>query len=539
MPLIIAPQVDEAPLSLPGAAPLGDSGLGSVAQGASQAAGAMREVADEMQRKRDATRVFEAESRLADEERKMREINQARRGTNAYGVTDDAASWWESEPAKLSAGLENDVQRELFAESVARRREISLNAFSNHEARESDAAANDAAEARKANAVNYGAANFDDPAAIEQARTDILGALSTQRAFQGLPPEAAEAAKLDALTKLHANVIENMADSNPQAANAYLDKQIAAGEIAGSVIDGLRSKIDTGRDLETAQQLADNIWARGLTREAALTAARKEAPLGQARQHTLSLLGQQYDEQDAAVNRQRADTLASARAAFDEPGGIRNLTAGQIDVLKKYYPGEYDRMTSTTPQEQVKTDWDTYELLLEHARKNPTNFRTETDLLLYATKLNQRDLDRLTKIQQDMRDNVPSSAMTMEQLLSNVTGDMDDEEKIAFRNSTWTAMEDEFKRLGRKLSGDEMRAIVDSQLIDVVVDRDILWDDTKPRFAMTPADYNDAWFSMDEASRTKIEAAFREKGYIAGPEPTVAEVKRMVDWYSMEYQVEE
>jgi hypothetical protein len=518
--IIPEPQVEQQTLSLPGAQQLGDAGLGSIAKGTAVAADQMRGAEIERMKKRNATRVFEAESVLNDMERDMRTQQLARKGSRAYGVTDEVGSWWETEPAKISAKLENETQKTLFAEAVARRRESSLNGFSAHESSESHAAANDATEARKVNAINYGAANFKDQNAVNQARTDIEDAIKVQRAFNGLPPDQVEAMRIDALTKLHTNVFENMLDDGldgPERATAYFEANKA--EIAGSVHDSLKTKLQTGRDLTGAQKSADDIWSRGLSETDALAAARKENE-GQQREHALSLLRQQYADREQAITASRKAGLDAARSRFHNGDGkgktnLAALTPSDLELLGTHFPGELAAMRSTTPQDQVNTDWDTYELVLEHARANPTDFRDNTDILLYRAKLNSIELGQLQKLQQDMRDGVPSSVMTLEQMISGYIKDgVDEDYALDFRRDVWAEANAEQQRLGRKLSGDEMQAVVDKQLIAIrVPDSGWAWlDSTLPRYQVSDAEEASLYDAIPEDVRQEAEDDLKAAG---------------------------
>jgi len=522
MPIFVPePQVDAQAIQLPGAAPLSDSGLGSIAQGAGVAADQMRAAKTELDTKRNATRVFEAESQLGDAERGMRTSQQARRGSNAYGVTDDVASWWDAEPAKISANLENETQRALFAEAVARRREISLNGFSTHEANESNAAVNDATEARKVNAINYGAANFDDSTAVAQSRQDLIDSVGVQGRFNGLAPDEVEQLKLDALTKLHTNVIENMIDTDAAAAAAYFETN--KREIAGSVHDAINTKLTTGRDVTAAQNAADDIWSRGLPEAKALAAAREETE-GQTREHTLSLLRQQFSDQEQAVARERTAQIEAARARFSEDG-IRGLTPTDIETLERVAPSELRAMRSTTPQAQVQTNWDVYYGLLDQARKEPVSFRDDLDVQMMRADLNQHELDVLTKIQQDMRDGVPSSAMTLTQMLSSFDAQIDKDERGLFERSVWQQVEDEQKRLNRKLSSDEMQRVIDTQLMEVTIPRSFWFDRSTPLFATTPEERAKMQVEFDaipQAERAELEADLKAAGRDTSPEAVTA-----------------
>ena len=532
MPIMLPQQqVQERSIDLPGAAPLSDNGLGAVAKGTAVAADQLRAAEVEQQKKRDATAVMTAVSALGDAERQMRATNEARRGAAAYGVTNDTAGWWESEPAKVSANLENEVQRDLFAQEVFRRREISLNAFSTFEARESTAAVNDATDASMTNAINYGAANYNDPDAVAKARDDILNGVGVKARFNGLPPDQREALKLDMLTKLHTNVIENIAETDPVAANAYFEQH--KGEIAGSVYDGIQNKLTASRDVTAAQKLADDIWSRGLDETKALAAARAEST-GQQREHTLSLLRQQYSDQEQAVARSQKLGVEAARGRFDQ-GGASALTPNDVELLSRVAPNELKFMRSQTPQERVVTNWSVYDGLLQLAGgKRPGAVRNgvqsyipeagaqqefmEFDLLTLRGDLNANELAKLQSVQNDLRNNVPPSLLTVTQVVRNVAGEsvgQDAERLNALETAVVSAVEDEQKRLNRKLTGAEMRQVATAYMMDVTIpDAGWFWfDKTKKMFELTPDDqitikYN----AIPEDLRTEAQADLREKG---------------------------
>lgn len=545
MPITVpVQQVQDQPIQLPGAAALSDSGLGTTAKGLASATADFAKAEVDAQKRRDATQVLTAVSALGDAEREMRRTNEARTGSRAYGVTDDTASWWDEHPAKIEAELENEVQREMYAHEVMRRREISLNSFSAFEARESRQSTNDATDATIVNSINEGAAGYDNPEQVKKSHDDIISMVNTRAAFNNMTPEARDQLAEEMLTKLHVNVIENMAEDDPVAANKYFIAN--KHEIAGSAQDGIRNKINGARDLDAAQRSADEIYARYPNDEiAALAAARKENT-GQQREHALSLLRQQYADQEQAVARADKAGLESARSSFNtvdpdtgKPAGIRGLTSGQIDLLERKYPGELRAMRSTTPQAQVQTNWDVYYGALDMAKKDPLSFRDDFDADLLRADLNEVELNGLKKMQEDMKKGIPPGALTVNQIIASYMPEKDGEANIdkerrgLFTREAGRQIDAETNRLGHKLSQEEMTGIIDKLLINTTIDSPWYWaNSTKPRFAMTPADYQAAWNNLDADDRAAIEADFREKGDITNPALTLGDIARMIDWYS-------
>jgi hypothetical protein len=90
------------------------------------------------------------------------------------------------------------------------------------------------------------------------------------------------------------------------------------------VHDALRTKLKGSKDIVAAQRTADRAWAQGLPETQALDWVRKNSE-GQAREHALSLLRSQFNDQEAAKTRYEQDEQENARAAFND-GGLAALT---------------------------------------------------------------------------------------------------------------------------------------------------------------------------------------------------------------------
>jgi hypothetical protein len=526
MPLNVPTEQDvqQGTLSLPRAQQLGDEGLGTIAQGAGVAADAMRASQIDLVRKRNAALVIENDTAIDDLYRQQRQSAMQQRGSAAHEVTKRISDWWESEPAKLMANLENSTQRELFSESVRRRRSASLDEFSNFEAQETTRGAVQASQSGLENAIDMGAASYSNPASLELAREEITKNLSVLSAMQSWTEADYSNARTGAFTKLHTNVIENMIDDDPAAASEYFSTH--KGEIAGSVHDAITSKLKSGADIRVAQNAADDIWNRGLNETAALAAARKELE-GTAREQAVSLLRQQYSEQKAGVAQFRKARLDSARSAFDE-GGIRALTPGMIEVLREDSPGELRMMRESKPQDQVPTNWDVYDGLTRMAREQRTEFADDVDLQMHVADLNSRELSELQKLQSDIREGRASPTATLTQMLGEVEWG-DREQKGQFDRAVREAILVEQSSTGTPPDQFRMREIINDQLTQVVIPRWFWFDREVPRFEATAEEFE----AIPQADRDEVSVDFRKE---RGRAPTNAEVVRTYNRWAVAQQ---
>ena len=503
------------PLSLPGAARADTTGAAVAAGALRDVASAGLDIAAFQQRRRNATKVFEAEVALDDAFRPVQQSARERRGSSAFGVTQDIQSWWEDAPSKITDTLENDTQRQLFQETVARRRSASLDSFSEFESREMNAGLNAAADASIATAINMGAAGFDNEATRNEAKSILVQRVVAKAVLNGFPADGpvTQAAKLEATTKLHQQVIENMVDVNPKGARDYFDAN--KNEIAGSVWDSLDNKINTANDIGSAQKLADTIWARGLSREDALSAARKESE-GPVRESTLTLLRQQYAEKEQDIQKYQGERVDAAWAAFNQ-GGLAGLTPSMVADLQSFSPTTLETMRTRqwTPQDKVITDWPTFDQLREMARVDRSAF-ADTDLRQYGGKLNGRELAVLQKAQEDMRQERISPTATLEQMLGEVKwGKSDREEQGLFERRVREAVAGERYQKARELTNEETRQVIDRQLMEITVPRRWWFDKKVPLFEATADQRAAAIIEVDaipQADRAQIEEALRNHG---------------------------
>lgn len=518
MPITVpqGPQQRVAPVRLPSAPRLSDSGLGTLAQGVGQAVDVLADAQLKLQRERDATRVFEAEVALDEAYRKKEAEFRERRGTAAFGIQDDATAWWEAEPAKLAGEFtENETQRQLFERAVLKRRGASLDALAQYESRERFTARNTAADAAVASQMSFAAQNFDSPSAVSAARDDIREKIAVKAYLNGWDKNVTEAAQREAMTTLHRQVLENMVDANPATARKYLDA--VKGEIDGAVWNELNKTVKLGDDLVQAQKLADDIWNKGLRKSAAFDAARKGAE-GEVRERALTLLRQRDAEQEALINDAKQAAVDRAVAAFND-GGLGALTPSMQSELQRLAPETLTalRNRAWTPQDKVATDWATYEGLKSQVMAASADSLRRMEFSAFLDKLNSTELDALTKLRDARIQGLPNNVTTTEQILSEAHNTMgwtskDAETRGLFDRKAREAFSAEQRATGKELTDERKRQIVDRLLIQGSVPRN-WWTDRSAQFFEVRGTEDEQAFQIDvpKQMRKQIEAALKQR----------------------------
>ncbi len=462
--------VELAPISTAAPANVGDDGRGAIAAGFHQATDAFAEAQARMQQQRDATMVFNTLTQFGDAQRDKETEFSARTGAAAHGLHDDVSAWWESEPSKYIDTLENQQQKLVFQQEIAKRRDTSLDQFSRFQAAQEQQGLVDAGQSKLQLSYSDAARNFNDPAAIAKARQDAINTVDTLVYMKnGGVMEANEqaAARLEATTKIHSGVIENLAAANPTAANEYLTAN--KDEIDGTQLDNLKKVVAAADVLGAGQTAADKIWNKGLRSTAAFDEARKISD-PKTREQALTLLRQQQAEVDEATNKWKEDSTNDAWDTFLQKG-VGALSPKQVSFLEQHNPKALDTMRRTNPQDQVQTDWAKVTELSDLAKDNKVKF-AQTDLRNYKGQLDAATLDHFSKLQEDVQKQLldgspPGDVATLEQQLTtaharfDINGAKKAEQAGQFDQFVRGRIANEQKARGRALTEAERQPIID------------------------------------------------------------------------------
>lgn len=186
------------------------------------------------------------------------EVKKNRQGDGAQGITKDTAAWWKDHISKNVEGLANDTQKRLYQQHATDLQLRSLDTMSNFEVQQTDVGQQQNYKADKANTTNLVAANPSD-VMVTWGTKDIQKKNAYMAAQKNWSPELLEAVNTDDLTKLHQQVIQTLAASNPDKAVDYFNAH--KEEIAGSQRAEIGGFAEKATAAAIGGKLAQTIWS--------------------------------------------------------------------------------------------------------------------------------------------------------------------------------------------------------------------------------------------------------------------------------------
>ena len=504
-----------------------------VGRGMQSAAGDFMDVGLQMQAREDADLVFRAETVLKDKLRTESEKWSNRRGVQAWNVTKDASSWWDTEAVKAAEGL-NDRQRRAFDQTAARMRATTLDSLSRYEAEQRRASLDESAQANLVASINFAAANTDNPDAIRTAREDVARAVAVRAGINGWVKTKRDNETTDALTTLHTKVLEVLADKDPAAAERYLSEN--REEIAGAKREHLEKTVRGATRLAKAQSFADDVMARGISETEATAEARKQFE-GEDERIAIAEVKSRYLEQRQARENGQKDALDEAYAQMGATGTVARIkpsTWAKLggDMQRRLIEQDEARLARAESRAAARESraWTREQRSLSvKERETYTNFvdwsrraaddPASVDEHVVAEEVRSGKLTPsqgnaviLSVRKADLgKDQV--NLATLERVIRpfatelKYTGD-----KAAKKGVLMQVASDEILRrqqaTGKPLTQTEMRDIVKDLIVDGVVENDFLWmDSNKKKFEVLGTDKAAKWKPKSKGGEEFVTAA--------------------------------
>ena len=226
-----------------------------------EAGRAMFEVGSAIQERQDADLVMRAETEIKGKWLEWEGQAKQRKGQQAWGVAKEAASWWDQNTSKAAEGLENPLQKRIFANSVAKLKTQSVGAFSGFEAGERRASLTESAQASIVGSINLAAANPGNPEVLTTSKADIVKRSAILATLNGWDPAMKAAKEGQYLTNFHKQVIQGLVRDNPAAAREYFEANKA--EIDGSQHAEVGEFARKATATRQAEEAADAVWQTG------------------------------------------------------------------------------------------------------------------------------------------------------------------------------------------------------------------------------------------------------------------------------------
>jgi hypothetical protein len=498
------------PVRLPGAEALGGrptpqsqrgvSGYepGNVGRAIAGVGAVVGQIGEEHEREQDAQAVFAARRKLDDWERAAiydpKNGAIARRGKDAFDLPDRLPSEFDKAAGEIGASLTSKRQRQAFQQMAQSRRE-SVGAWATRHAGQQKEAHDLGQYQADVQSFQDRAATFPDKAPVEAElmKTRTIGFLRSR----GASEEEIGATIKKQASEIHTAAVGSMLNAgNGEAAQAYLErhKPDMTADAVLRVEGALKETVARAK----AQTFGDEVDAKGLTLDQALTAARKKFT-GKDEDAAIQEIKTRFNEREVLKSRAEKDNSDAAWKVISAGGGRKSIPSTVWNALdgkeqaqiNDYIESKWRRAKADAEGKDVKTNMKVYAGLLG---MTPEEFTT-ADLLRYQGDLSRDDMRTMLNRQERLREpKEATDVVTLDQQVSatintlGLSGDKDQEKKGALQRSIHLALESELRANGgKKLTQAQRQSIIDKQIIEVTVpDTFLYFDSKKPAFLLTP-----------------------------------------------------
>jgi hypothetical protein len=230
--------------------------LARAGQQLASAADRMAQRFEVMQKEDDALKVESAYAAWSDRERAAFSDPErgiyARKGASAMGAYDDARAWWDDNAKRAVEGMETPQQQRLMQQMLLRRRDAALDGVARHVARERQTAMGEAWTARIKGIEQDAAAAYNDDRKIAGLIEEADGGTVFWGQRQGQTREVIDFNRRAVRSQIRATVIGRIAETDPVAAKAYLEKH--RDELDGATQATLDRALKAGVTQQTARE---------------------------------------------------------------------------------------------------------------------------------------------------------------------------------------------------------------------------------------------------------------------------------------------
>lgn len=309
------------------------SGLRAVGQ----TVGALGDVADKLARRDADTEAWNAQAAIASEfETWDRETRKTAQGVNSKGYTAKVDEWWTKVRDERFGSL-SPLAQQSAAKSLAQARLAALRAAGSYEDQQLDVGEKQALSSRIVTGVSAAAA-------AGAGRADPLIATLTEeiRAFGKKKGIDVEGQVLQTTTGIHANIIAGMLrNKDIKGAEEYFT--LKKGEIDGTRHDEIAKGLSAGGTVIKAQTFGDEVQAKKMTLEQALTEARARFT-GDEETAAVQEVKTRFAEGEAVQQRQAKDVTKTAWRQVIEGGSISRIEPSVYADLMRLAPEEKRQM---------------------------------------------------------------------------------------------------------------------------------------------------------------------------------------------------
>lgn len=495
----------------------------------------------ELKEQQDTTAATDAYMKATDELRTFTNEIQKRKQGDAKGITSETNQFIAELQSKYGTELANKSQLERFESLLKQKRSATLDGMARYEAAEDQAYTKDTFTALRDEARDSAVENPYNQPMINQSVMNTDAAV--ERLFKGASRDVIDQEKEKARSELHKGVISRRLTRDAVGARIYYEQNYE--DINGDDRTTIEAALKKGDIREQAQALVDQTMVEYDDMEAGLKAIRSKVS-GELEDEAVRRYKTRHAEAETIKKRNHDETIENVWKVY-EGKKIEGAPPEEFEIAINSLPTKESRAVmradynAWVSAKSIPTRWETYDMLVDMAIKDPDQFKSRNLAEHDYADLNYTERHKLREAQKRMKENdlsfeeVDWSGATRSQMLKEtlsksdiITSNMNSTEEAAVRASYSQALDREQKafvaRHKREPDPTELQEMIDSLIVNKKVRFTttdfILFDWESEKELDLPTLYEE----IDLDDRQAIIADYKT---VHGVEPTVDEIVTM------------
>lgn len=433
------------------------------------------------------------------------------KGKNAIGASEKYQNMFNEQMDAIEKTLTNSSQKEVFSKIRMKHAADFNNDLQKHVYYQTQEYDNETTKAAIEAAKNDAILNYQNKDAIINSKTVQIAAIEAYGERNGVPKEAIELQKKEAISQIHDGILERMINNNEDLlAKAYFEE--AKKEMLSDTITKYEKLVTAASSRAEAQNHEDTIINMGKSYSDSLEEARKiQNP--EIRDDVVSRLKIRFqeikniEEQKKEQNfKKAADIVEKTKSRFKIPLNIwESLSISEKEAIEK-------RERQLVEGVPTKTDYKIYDKLSRAAANDANNF-SRMNILQYRSKLSDSDLEKFIDLQRSIREkktgwDVKQDGFRTEYQIASGMADklnIDDKNKSDFYSDIENAKREFISKNKREPLRMEFTKIVDDIAINKVFVRKFGFDPEKSVYALNEDEKSNAYVPIENIPQSAID----------------------------------
>lgn len=433
------------------------------------------------------------------------------KGKNAIGAAEKYQNMFNEQMDAIEKTLTNSSQKEVFSKIRMKHAADFNNDLQKHVYYQTQEYDNETTKAAIEAAKNDAILNYQNKDAIINSKTVQIAAIEAYGERNGVPKEAIELQKKEAISQIHDGILERMINNNEDLlAKAYFEE--AKKEMLSDTIIKYEKLVTAASSRAEAQNYEDTIINMGKSYADSLEEARKiQNP--EIRDDVVSRIKRRFqeikniEEEKKEQNfKKAADILEKTKSRFKIPLNIwESLSISEKEAIEK-------RERQLIEGVPTKTDYKIYDKLSRAAANDANNF-SRMNILQYRSKLSDSDLEKFIDLQRSIREkktgwDVKQDGFRTEYQIASGMADklnIDDKNKSDFYSDIENAKREFISKNKREPLRMEFTKIVDDIAINKVFVRKFGFDPEKSVYALNEDEKSNAYVPIENIPQSAID----------------------------------